>query len=222
LNPFAKNKIKLQPDKMFGRIETVIKGVVDGMRYLHDRNIILQDLKPANIGFDESGKVRLFDFGMARYVTECKDDEVCGTPRYMAPEVMSGEGSSLKSDVYSFGMVLYEVCSLQRPFGHCKSYESLEEAARSTSRPSLDCIPSKAVQALIQECWNPDPAARPSFEGIHRSLIEEVAPGNPMANADNEDKSQVRRREKSLSNISVVTSRTSATFSTTSLCREDL
>jgi serine/threonine protein kinase len=200
---------------MLGRIETVIKGVVDGMRYLHNRNIILQDLKPANIGFDESGKVRLFDFGMARYVTECKDDEVCGTPRYMAPEVMSGEGSSLKSDVYSFGMVFYEVCSLQSPFGHCKSFESLEEVARSTSRPSLDCIPNKAVQALIQECWNHDPAARPSFEGIHRSLMEEVAPGNPMANADNEDKSQVRRVQ-SVSNISSVTS------TTPSLCREDL
>jgi serine/threonine protein kinase len=194
---------------MLGRIETVIKGVVDGMRYLHDRNIILQDLKPANIGFDESGKVQLFDFGMARYVAECKDDnEVCGTPRYMAPEVMSGEGSSLKSDVYSFGMVFYEVCSLQSPFGHCKSFESLEEVARSTSRPSLDCIPNKAVQALIQECWNHDPAARPSFEGIHRSLMEEVVPGNPMVNADNEDKSQVRRVQ-SVSNISSLTSRTS-------------
>jgi serine/threonine protein kinase len=156
---------------MLGRIEIVIKGVLNGMRYLHDQNIILQDLKPANIGFDASGKVRLFDFGMARYVTKSKDDELCGTSRYMAPEVMSGEGYLLKSNVYSFGMVFYEVCSLQIPFGHCKSYESLEEVIRSTSRLSLDCIPKKAVQAFIQECWNHDPAVRPSFKGIHRGLM---------------------------------------------------
>jgi serine/threonine protein kinase len=109
-------KRKANADRMFGRIETVVVGVANGMKYLHDRNILLRDLKPANIGFDEAGKVRLFDFGMARKLEDCQANEVCGTPRYMAPEALTDKEWSLKTDVYSFGVVLYEICSLQVPF----------------------------------------------------------------------------------------------------------
>jgi len=69
----------------------------------------------ANIGFDDQG-VKLFDFGFARYVEECDPEEICGSPRYLAPEVVAGKGYSLKVDVYSFGVLFFEVCSLKVPF----------------------------------------------------------------------------------------------------------
>merc|ERR1719223_2181950 len=98
------------------------------MEYMHSRGIVLRDLKPGNVGFDErTGTVKLFDFGMARPVRDCDPNELCGSPKYMAPEIMSkmlcgGGGDdneglySLGVDVYSFGVVLYELCSLHVPF----------------------------------------------------------------------------------------------------------
>jgi len=103
---------------MYNRIENIAFGIAEGMEYLHSQQIVLRDLKPSNIGFDfETGtQIRLFDFGMARRVTECVSDEICGSPKYMAPEVMSGKGYSHKVDAYSFGVVLYEICSLHAPY----------------------------------------------------------------------------------------------------------
>jgi serine/threonine protein kinase len=77
-------------------------------------------LKVDNIGFDIEtgiGSVKLFDFGFARKINNTagpivgdnegpdNDNNICGTPRYMAPEVLQGKGGSKKADVYSFGLV---------------------------------------------------------------------------------------------------------------------
>lgn len=105
-------------EAMHNRIEHTVTGIVDGMRYLHSKNIVLRDLKPGNVGFDEGGNIRLFDFGMARRVSDCVQDEICGSPRYMAPEIMEGKGYTLKVDVYSFGIMLYELCTLEVPFAN--------------------------------------------------------------------------------------------------------
>mmetsp|Transcript_11503 Transcript_11503/g.29113 ORF Transcript_11503/g.29113 Transcript_11503/m.29113 type:complete len:604 (-) Transcript_11503:269-2080(-) len=105
-------------EAMHHRIQHTATGIVDGMRYLHSKNIILRDLKPGNVGFDEGGNIRLFDFGMARRVSDCVQDEICGSPRYMAPEIMEGKGYTLKVDVYSFGIMLYELCTLEVPFAN--------------------------------------------------------------------------------------------------------
>lgn len=99
------------------RIEDTATGIARGMRYLHSRGIVLRDLKPANIGYDqEHNSVRLFDFGMAKKVELCEADEQCGSLRYMAPEVMAFGGYTLAVDVYSFGIILYEISSLCPPY----------------------------------------------------------------------------------------------------------
>jgi serine/threonine protein kinase len=101
---------------MYERIETVLLGIARGMEYLSSQNIVLRDLKPMNVGFDNDQGVKLFDFGFARNVEECDPTIICGSPRYLAPEVVAGKGYSLKVDVYSFGVMFFEVCSLKVPF----------------------------------------------------------------------------------------------------------
>ena len=79
------------------RIEIAALGVVKAMEYLHSRNIIFQDLKPENIGFDADGKVKLFDFGLAREVHMVDHDKTVGSLPYIAPEccfVLSNNNSS--------------------------------------------------------------------------------------------------------------------------------
>lgn len=124
---------------MYDRIQHTVLGIVEGMKYLHSREIVLRDLKPGNVGFDEEKNVRLFDFGMARNVNECDPTEVCGSPRYMAPETISGNGYTLKVDVYSFGVLLFELCTLQVPFS--QTYTNMRRKnGRKSSTPILKRI----------------------------------------------------------------------------------
>jgi serine/threonine protein kinase len=162
------------PSRMYDRVRTIALDVARAMKYLHDRGMLLRDLKPANIGFDaETGKVQLFDFGMARHVHDCPPEEVCGTLRYMAPEVMLGQGHSFHSDVYCFGMVLYELCSLQMPNFKWKTLgECLRDISICAGRPSLDSIPCDSLKDLISACWSPKLSDRTSFASILNILQE--------------------------------------------------
>jgi serine/threonine protein kinase len=75
--------------------------------HLHTYGIIYRDLKPENILMDDEGYLQLADFGMAKHL---KGDEkamsFCGTPEYLSPEIITGEGHNKSSDWWSFGILL--------------------------------------------------------------------------------------------------------------------
>ena len=63
-----------------------------GLKYLHDNNIIYRDLKPENILLDSKGHIKLADFGLSKVLgTNDKAFSVCGTPEYLAPEIVTGK-----------------------------------------------------------------------------------------------------------------------------------
>eukprot|EP00536_Pseudo-nitzschia_multiseries_P011144 jgi/Psemu1/205035/e_gw1.364.20.1 len=158
---------------MYDRIEETVLGIASGMEYLHARNIVLRDLKPANIGYDDISRIRLIDFGMAAKVDKCNPDEICGSLRYMAPEVMAGKGYSLEVDVYSFGVILFEICSLQVPFAEYNYfYKGVAFYGPMQSNEKLrKLVPCPKLRDLIQECWGEDPTKRPSFQEINTRLF---------------------------------------------------
>jgi serine/threonine protein kinase len=167
------NKTQTIMNLLLGRIETVAIGVADAMEYLHDKNIVVRDLKSENVGFDKEANVRLFDFGMARDVDDCQPGELYGTLRYMAPEVLRGEVCGLYSDVYSFGLLLWEVLSLRLPYDTLKRSSDpplkfIQQVAHTHARPPLDSkmIPCESTRRLIQDCWDIDYLKRPTFQHI--------------------------------------------------------
>lgn len=88
------------------------------LQYLHSVRIMHRDLKPANVLLTLEGVVKVGDLGLGRHLSEAtvQAHSKVGTPLYMSPEVLRGDGYDWKSDVWSLGCILYELAMLRSPF----------------------------------------------------------------------------------------------------------
>merc|ERR1711937_507945 len=83
--------------------------------YLHRQNIIYRDLKPENLLLDNQGYIKITDFGFAKRVA-FKTYTLCGTPEYIAPEVLLNKGHGKGVDWWTLGILVYEMLAGQPPF----------------------------------------------------------------------------------------------------------
>ena len=92
--------------------------MADAIQHMHERRIMHRDLKPANIFLTLDGTVKVGDLGLSRELSEntYQAHSKVGTPLYMSPEVLRGDGYDFKSDVWSLGCLLYELAMLKSPF----------------------------------------------------------------------------------------------------------
>ena len=88
--------------------------ICDAITHMHSRRILHRDLKPANVFLTLDGTVKVGDLGLGRMMSEhtFEAHSKVGTPLYMSPEVLRGDGYDWKSDVWSLGCVLYELAVL--------------------------------------------------------------------------------------------------------------
>ena len=83
--------------------------------YLQSKNMVYRDLKPENIMIHSDGYLKLIDFGFAKVVTK-RTFTICGTPEYIAPEILLNEGHGKAVDWWTLGILLYEMLAGYPPF----------------------------------------------------------------------------------------------------------
>ncbi|KAK9284901.1 hypothetical protein L1049_024082 [Liquidambar formosana] len=156
--------------------------IARGMNYLHEHKpeaIIHRDLEPSNILRDDSGHLKVADFGVSKLLkvaNTVKEDRsvICHETswRYAAPEVFKNEEYDTKVDVFSFALILQEMIEGCPPFSTRQENEAAK-AYVANERPPFRA-PTKfyghGLKELIEECWSEKPIQRPTFRQIINRL----------------------------------------------------
>ena len=99
--------------------------------YFEGLHLIYRDLKPENILIAPDGYVKLADFGFIKKINRWeRTHTICGTPEYMAPEVIMGLGHGTAADWYTLGILIYELSVGKPPFSHKDPYELFRQVLR--------------------------------------------------------------------------------------------
>ncbi|MBN2497067.1 MAG: protein kinase [Deltaproteobacteria bacterium] len=109
----------------------ILSQIADALAYAHSRGFAHRDVKPANVAFDERGRVKLMDFGLARPVVGegIRSEHVEGTLQYIAPETALGEPADGRVDIYALGVMAFEMLTGRLPFKPKTPREMLEAHA---------------------------------------------------------------------------------------------
>lgn len=157
--------------------------VADALGFAHEQGIVHRDVKPGNAILEDSGRVRVFDFGVAWAANQealTQTGTMIGTPSYMAPEAMGGRPTTATADVWSLGVWLYEWLAHVLPFPG----ESLLELAAQVCSGQYRRLPPgvpPGAQAVVDRCLSLDPEARYANAGELASAIRAIGAASSIS-----------------------------------------
>ncbi len=179
------------------RIVDIIGQILSALEEAHERGVVHADLKSDNImvehrrgGWD---LIKVVDFGIARLTGKHDEDEhdsdrsICGTPEYMAPEIIRGEEPTYATDLYAVGVMLYELLVGFTPFSGSPTLEVLQRHLREEPRPPSEHdsalpIPAALEQATLR-ALSKHPESRFSSASDFARALKAIAtsPSTPVA-----------------------------------------
>ncbi|OQR88779.1 protein kinase [Achlya hypogyna] len=159
----------------------ILRGIVNGLAYLHSLNIVHRDLKSRNVLLDSKKGVKLVDFGVAKEDVQGTMTLGVGTFRWMAPEVLHESAYTVAADIYSFGMLLSEMDTHHIPYEDMKNPKTGQPLAdpaiisavmNGTMKPTFTATCPAWLKELADACLQYDPSNRPTVYDIAAILAK--------------------------------------------------
>jgi serine/threonine protein kinase len=153
-------------------IKIFLKGILEGLDYLHSNKILHRDLKSANILIDAKGNVKLSDFGCSGQFSESANseeffDSLKGTLPWMAPEVVLQQKYGKKADVWSLGCTLLEMVTGHCPWGKLDNfYQAMFKIGRSDDIPDIPQTISEKFKDFLLSCLKKNPKERLKLKSL--------------------------------------------------------
>ncbi|GMJ11094.1 SNF1-RELATED PROTEIN KINASE 3.14, SOS3-interacting protein 3, CBL-INTERACTING PROTEIN KINASE 6 [Hibiscus trionum] len=159
----AKGRLKEEAARVY------FQQLISAVDFCHSRGVYHRDLKPENLLLDEHGNLKVTDFGLSAFAEHLKQDGLlyttCGTPAYVAPEVISKKGyDGSKADIWSCGVILYVLLAGFLPFQD----DNLLAMYKKIYRGDFKCPPwfSPEARRLITKLLDPNPSSRITISKI--------------------------------------------------------
>lgn len=178
-----------------GAIIDITIQICKGLSAAHKLGIVHRDIKPPNVLINEDGVVKILDFGVAKLTRRTgitKEMSTIGTPHYICPEYLKGEGFDKRADIWSLGVVLYEMLTAELPF-FAESVQSILYTIVNEDPipPSelIDNIP-RELERITLKCLRKNPGER------FQSAEEVLAALNKVAKSLKPDSQEIEIREK--------------------------
>ncbi|MBP0481204.1 bifunctional protein-serine/threonine kinase/phosphatase [Sagittula sp. M10.9X] len=171
------------PQPSLDAVRGIVAQIASGLRALHRREMIHQDLRPENVMIDADGTVTIIDLGSC-YVAGVEEaapgtlPHMPGTYQYTAPEYLSGDAGSVRSDQFALGVVAYEMLTGRLPYGaEAGRIASRRDAMRLTYRPAraADNAVPDWMDAALKRALSPDPILR--YPALSEFVAELSRPG---------------------------------------------
>jgi len=146
-----------------------IMQLIEGLKYLHAHRVIHRDLKLGNLFLTEKMELKIGDFGLATKLEFDgeKKRTICGTPNYIAPEILEGrQGHSYEVDIWSLGVILYTLLIGKPPFETQDVKTTYKRIRMNVYNFPDSAGVSEHAKSLVQRILCSDPSKRPKFEEI--------------------------------------------------------
>lgn len=172
-------------------VQCYVVQIVSALKYMHSNRVIHRDLKLGNLFLSGQMEIKIGDFGLATKLEFDgeKKRTICGTPNYIAPEVLDGKiGHSYEVDIWSLGVICYTLLVGKPPY-ETPDVKTTYKKIKMNSYSFPDHVPlSDAAKGLITRILNLDPARRPSLDEIlqhpfinHGGTIPKLLPASTLA-----------------------------------------
>lgn len=147
-----------------------LKQVLSAVQYLHENSIIHRDLKLANLFINHEMKVKIGDFGLSTRIENGERKKtMCGTPNYIAPEILEKKGHGHEVDVWSIGCIIFTLLVGKPPFEATtleETYRRIQQCKYSVPATMSTCATDMIKRILIK-----DPSARPTVNELIQDLF---------------------------------------------------